>query len=133
MLVAPLTLALLAAPLSRVAAAAAPTPPMPQVIAVDEAIFGPPEWTPAGPVSIPDPTPGYRWDPPTSRRVAWLVTAWFALVSPSLIWLIVRPADALSAAVGAGIVLSTVAWARLLTPRESRPASPRCAGTPLAR
>jgi alkylglycerol monooxygenase len=97
------------------------------------AVFGPPEWTPAGPVSIPDPTPGYRWDPPTSRRVAWLVTAWFALVSPSLIWLIVRPADALSAAVGAGIVLSTVAWARLLTPRDSRPASPRCAGTPLAR
>jgi lysophospholipase L1-like esterase len=44
-LVAPLTLALLAAPLSPEAAAAAPTPPMPQVIAVDEAIFGPPEWT----------------------------------------------------------------------------------------
>jgi len=80
------------------------------------AVFGPPEWTPSGVVRIPDPTPGYRWDPPVSRRVAWGVGVWFALVAPLLTWLILRPPDLASAVGSAVIVLSTVAWARLLKP-----------------
>lgn len=80
------------------------------------ALFGPPEWRPGGALEIPEPTPGYRWDPPTPRRVAWAVAIWFAMVNPALLVLILRPVDGISVAITALLFASAAGWARLTTP-----------------